>query len=205
MQKISWNKSKCIGLPKHWPQKLHLWSWRPSWTDWMCCFKLAAVVNASSQNLHLWSLRPSWKVWICLFKLFGCLNASPQNLHLWSLRPLWTVWKCLFKSQDLANGFPQELHLWRFGFAATFERELFEVIDAAEADSSFSLYFFGWNFLSCWPAHSLITGYFIQSLNTAAQNFHIYVTFNAEFNALVQISNFLCANIIKIWKNWITW
>ena len=45
--------------------------------------------------------------------------------------------------------------------------------------------------------HSLLTGCFIQILDTEREIFSTYVTFNAEFDGVVQISNFLCANIIK--------
>ena len=46
--------------------------------------------------------------------------------------------------------------------------------------------------------HTRIAGHSLASTTSAAQNFHTYVTFDAEFDAGVQICNFLCAYIIKI-------
>ena len=45
--------------------------------------------------------------------------------------------------------------------------------------------------------HSLLTGCFMQILDTKREIFSTYVTFNAEFDGVVQIFYFLCANIIK--------
>ena len=46
--------------------------------------------------------------------------------------------------------------------------------------------------------HSLLTGCFMQILDTKREIFSTYVTFNAEFDGVVQICNFLCAYVIKI-------
>ena len=46
--------------------------------------------------------------------------------------------------------------------------------------------------------HNLIIGHSSASTTAAAQNFHTYSISNAEFDGMVQICNFYCANIIKI-------
>ena len=40
---------------------------------------------------------------------------------------------------------------------------------------------------------------------SADENFVICVVFDAEFNGVVHVLDFFCANIIKMKKNWITW
>ena len=54
----------------------------------------------------------------------------------------------------------------------------------------------GWYF----TIHTRIPRYFSQILDTAPQNFHTYVIFNAEFDGMVQIFHFLCAYVIKMKK-----
>ena len=46
--------------------------------------------------------------------------------------------------------------------------------------------------------HSLLMGCFMQILDTKREIFSTYVTFNAEFDGVVQICNFFCAYVIKI-------
>ena len=43
--------------------------------------------------------------------------------------------------------------------------------------------------------HNLIIGHSSASTTAAAQNFHTYSISNAEFDGMVQICNFYCANI----------
>ena len=45
--------------------------------------------------------------------------------------------------------------------------------------------------------HTRIAEHSLASTTSPSQNFHTYVTFNAEFDGVVQIFYFLCANIIK--------
>ena len=95
---------------KYFPQWPQLWSLCPSWTIWICVFRLLLWENDFSLELHLWFLWPSWTVLMCPLRI-------PQESHLKSFRPLLNsydqgyVMMCPLKTCLWVNDFSQESHL----------------------------------------------------------------------------------------------
>ena len=95
-------------------QELHLWSFCPLWTEFMCIFTFCAEENVFPQESHLWSFWPLWTELMCIFKYCAEDNVLLHESHLWPFCSLWTELICVFKCTSWKKALPHESHLWSF-------------------------------------------------------------------------------------------